>query len=103
NVMQRCNLQSGGRGMTIREQFEESALIRGLVVRRVFGDEAKSDGLQAGDYLFQETRVAWEWFQSAWEASRAAMPEPGDDIEIFDVVKVWRAGEYIGMFEAQII
>ena len=39
----------------------------------------------------------------AWEASRAAMPEPGADIEFLDVVKVWRTGEYIGIFEAQII
>lgn len=63
--------------MTIREHFEESALSRGLVVRRVFGDEAEAEGLKAGDYLFHETRVAWDWFQSAWEASRASMVEPG--------------------------
>jgi len=53
--------------MTIREQFEESALIRGLVVRRVFGDEAEAEGLEAGDYLFQETRRAWEWFRITWK------------------------------------
>lgn len=58
---------------SIREHFEESALSRGLVVRRVFGDEAESEGLQSGDYLFQETRVAWEWFQLAWETSRAKL------------------------------
>src|SRR5690554_3674048 len=56
---------------SIREHFEESARNKGLVVRRVFGDEAEAEGLQAGDYLFHETRVAWDWFQSAWQASRA--------------------------------
>src|SRR5690554_6777954 len=89
--------------MNIREHFEESALSRGLVVRRVFGDEAEAEGLNDGDYLFQETRLAWDWFQSAWGASRAAMVETGADIEFLDVVKVWRTGEYIGIFEAQII
>lgn len=59
--------------MTIREHFEKSALSRGLVVRRVFGDEAEAEGLEAGDYLFQETRAAWAWFQSAWQAIRAAL------------------------------
>lgn len=59
--------------MNIREHFEESARSKGLVVRRVFGDEAEAEGLSDGDYLFQETRMAWEWFQSAWEASRAAL------------------------------
>jgi len=56
--------------MTIREHFEKSARSKGLVVRRVFGDEAEAEGLQAGDYLFQETRVAWGWFRLAWSAYR---------------------------------
>lgn len=51
---------------SIRDHFEESALSRGLVVRRIFGDEAEAEGLQSGDYLFQETRVAWEWFRITW-------------------------------------
>jgi len=59
--------------MTIREHFEESARNKGLVVRRVFGDEAEAEGLNDGDYLFQETRLAWDWFQSAWGASLAAL------------------------------
>ena len=51
---------------SIREHFEESASKQGLVVRRVFGDEAEAEGLEAGDYLFKETRVAWEWFRITW-------------------------------------
>ena len=58
--------QSGGQSMNIRDYFEELASKRGLVMRRVFGDEAETEGLETGDYLFQETRMAWEWFRITW-------------------------------------